>query len=218
MATTYLSLVNDVLTRLREATVTNVSDTDYSALIGKLVNDAKREVEDAWDWEALASTYTITTSNGVTSYAVTGAGDASRIHRVYNTTNRLYLEERPHEYFITNIDLAPQTLYGIPGYWGTDGLDSSGDLKIQIFPVPNTAYTIKVDAYTPEAELSNNTDSTKLPKVPIVALAWAKAIEERGEDGGVNVSSQYAVAKQALADRIAVEANRRPDEFSWYQV
>ncbi len=38
------------------------------------------------------------------------------------------------------------------------------------------------------------------------------------EDGGVNVSSQYAVAKQALADRIAVEANRRPDEFSFYSI
>ncbi len=218
MATTYLQLVNDVLIRLRESTVANVSDSDYSALIGKLVNDAKREVEDAFDWEALAVTYTITTSNGVTSYAITGAGDASRIHRVYNTTNRLYLEERPHEYFITNIDLAPQTLYGIPAYYATDGLDGSDDLKIQIFPVPNIAYTIKVDAYTPEAELSANSDSTSLPKVPIVALAWAKAIEERGEDGGVNVSSQYAVAKQALADRIAVEANRRPDEFSFYSI
>ena len=211
MATTYLQLVNDVLTRLRESTVNNVSDTDYSALIGKLVNDAKREVEDAWDWEALATTYTITTSNGTTSYAVTGAGDASRIHRVYNTTNRLYLEERPHEYFITNIDLAPQTLYGIPGYWGTDGLDSSGDLKIQIFPVPNTAYTIKVDAYTPEAELSNNTDSTKLPKVPIVALAWAKAIEERGEDGGFSSSEAYQLYRSMLSDYIALESTRYPE-------
>ena len=130
MATTYLQLVNDVLTRLREPTVASVTENDYSALIGKLVNDSKREVEDAWDWEALATTYTISTSNGTTSYAVTGAGDASRIHRVYNTTNRLYLEERPHEYFISNIDLAPQTVYGIPAYYATDGLDSSGDLKI----------------------------------------------------------------------------------------
>ena len=32
MATTYLQLVNDVLTRLREATVNNVSDTDYSEI------------------------------------------------------------------------------------------------------------------------------------------------------------------------------------------
>lgn len=218
MATTYLQLVNDVLTRLREPTVASVTENDYSSLIGKLVNDAKREVEDAWDWEALATTYTISTSNGTTSYAITGAGDASRLHRVYNTTNRIYLEERPHEYFISNIDLAAQTVYGIPAYWATDGLDASGDLKIQIFPVPNTTYTIKVDAYTPEAELTTNSGSTKLPKIPIVALAWAKAIEERGEDGGVNVSSQYAVAKQALADRIAVEANRRPDEFSFYSI
>ena len=43
MATTYLQLVNDVLTRLRETTVANVSDSDYSALVGKLVNDAKRK-------------------------------------------------------------------------------------------------------------------------------------------------------------------------------
>jgi hypothetical protein len=218
MATTYLTLVNDVLTRLRESTVSSVDENDYSALIGKLVNDAKREVEDAWDWEALAETYTVTTSNGTTSYALTSAGDRSRIHFGYNTTNRIFLTERPHEYFVANIDLAASTVYGIPSYWGTDGLDSSGDLKVKIFPVPNTTYTIKFDAYTPEPELSNDTDSTSLPSRPIALLAWAKAIEERGEDGGVNVSSQYAVAKQALADAISIEANRRPDEFSFYWV
>ncbi len=49
MATTYLSMVNDVLTRLRESTVSSVTQNDYSSLIGSLVNDAKREVEDAWN-------------------------------------------------------------------------------------------------------------------------------------------------------------------------
>ena len=72
--------------------------------------------------------------------------------------------------------------------------------------------------FKPENELTSSTDTTKLPKNPIVALAWAKAIEERGEDGGVNVSSQYAVAKQSLADHIAIEAGRRPDEQTWYWV
>jgi hypothetical protein len=46
----------------------------------------------------------------------------------------------------------------------------------------------------------------------------AADIEERGEDGGVNVSSQYAVAKQSLADHIAIEAGRRPEESIWYWV
>ena len=42
---TYLELVNDVLIRLREAEVETVSQTDYSKLIGKFVNDAKRSEE-----------------------------------------------------------------------------------------------------------------------------------------------------------------------------
>lgn len=50
---TYLELVNDVLIRLREQTVSTVSLTTYSTLIGKFVNDAKRQIEDAYDWNAL---------------------------------------------------------------------------------------------------------------------------------------------------------------------
>ena len=42
---TYLELVNDVLIRLRETTVSTVSETTYSALIGKFVNDAKRRLK-----------------------------------------------------------------------------------------------------------------------------------------------------------------------------
>ena len=56
---TYLTLVNDVLSRLRESEVTSVSDNTYSSLIGRFVNEAKREVEDAWNWNRLRSTITI---------------------------------------------------------------------------------------------------------------------------------------------------------------
>ena len=41
---TYLELVNDVLVRLRETTVSTVTQTAYSSLIGKFVNDGKRQV------------------------------------------------------------------------------------------------------------------------------------------------------------------------------
>lgn len=216
MATTYLNLVNDVLVRLRESTVATVVENDYSTLIGKLVNDAKREVEDAWNWEALATTYTVSAVNGTNEYTLTGAGDRSRLQEVYNTTSKLFLVEESNAYFIQNVDLAPQVVSGIPQAYTTAGLSAGGDLKVKIYPTPDTSYTIKFDAYTPEAELSNNSDTTALPKQAIVALAWAKAIEERGEDGGVNVSSQYAVAKQALADAIAIEAGRRSSELEWY--
>lgn len=65
---TYLQLVNDVLVRLREPQVSTVSQTPYSALIGALVNDAKREVEDAWQWSQLFDYLTFATITGINSY------------------------------------------------------------------------------------------------------------------------------------------------------
>jgi hypothetical protein len=218
MATTYLTLVNDVLTRLRETTVASVSENDYSALIGKLVNDAKREVEDAWNWECLKSTYTIATSSGTTSYALDGAGQKFRLYEAVNDTNDWYLRERSAAFMTENYSLLPSPVSGPTTDYAFNGLDVNGDVQVDVYPQPDAVYTLRFNGFTPEAELSANSDQTKLPKSPIVALAWAKAIEERGEDGGVNVSSQYAVAKQSLADHIAIEAGRRPEESIWYWV
>lgn len=68
MARAYLSLVNDVLIRLREAPVSTVNQTPYSTLIGALVNDAKREVEDAWQWSQLLDYLTFSCINSISSY------------------------------------------------------------------------------------------------------------------------------------------------------
>ena len=60
---TYLELVNDVLIRLRESAVTTVGETTYSSLIGKFVNDAKRQIEDSYNWNVLGQTITVTTTS-----------------------------------------------------------------------------------------------------------------------------------------------------------
>ena len=85
---TYLQLVNEVLTRLRESNVSTVTETSYSSLIGLFVNDAKRAVEDAWDWSALSTTITIPTVAGTTLYTVTGSGGRQRSVAVNDTTNK----------------------------------------------------------------------------------------------------------------------------------
>ena len=66
---TYLNVVNNVLRRMREEEVTSVSSSTYSKMVGDFVNDAKRSVEDAWDWSALRTTLTITTTADVFNYA-----------------------------------------------------------------------------------------------------------------------------------------------------
>lgn len=68
MAISYLSAVNQVLIRLRETPVTSVSATAYSQLIGALINDAKREVEDSWQWSWLQDTISFSTSAGQWQY------------------------------------------------------------------------------------------------------------------------------------------------------
>jgi hypothetical protein len=59
---TYLNIVNNVLRRMREDEVTSVSSSTYSKMVGDFVNDAKRIIEDSWDWSALRTTLTITTT------------------------------------------------------------------------------------------------------------------------------------------------------------
>lgn len=68
MARTNLQLVNDVLIRLRESPVSTVSQTPYSSLVGAFINDAKREVEDSWQWSCLLDTLSFNTIAGISSY------------------------------------------------------------------------------------------------------------------------------------------------------
>ncbi len=69
---TYLEIVNKVLKRLREPTVASVSENSYSSLIGDLVNVAKREIEDAWNWSTLRTTLTATTAPDLFNYVLRG--------------------------------------------------------------------------------------------------------------------------------------------------
>jgi hypothetical protein len=46
-------------------------------------------------------------------------------------------------------------------------------------------------------------------------LAYAKAVEERGEDGGVSATSAYSTAARVLNDAIAQDAQRHAEELEW---
>ena len=69
---TYLELVNKVLRRLRESEATTVGGTGnvnvYPRLIGDYVNEAKAQVEAAWDWSALRTTLTLVTTANTFNY------------------------------------------------------------------------------------------------------------------------------------------------------
>jgi len=213
---TYLELVNDVLLRLREQTVTTVSLTNYSSLIGKFVNDAKRQIEDAYDWNALGQEITITTSGSVYEYSLTGAGQKFRVSSdPLNTTSNVVMEVIPVGEMRHKQNLQP-TVTAVPTEYCFEGVDGGGDAKVQLWGRPNGVYTIKFFLTIPQATLSADSTSVLVPDVLVAQNAYARALVERGEDGGLNSSEAYALYKTMLSDYIALEATRFPEMQEFY--
>lgn len=213
---TYLELVNDVLARLRETQVTTVSLTTYSSLIGKFVNDAKRQVEDAYDWNALGQEITITTASGTYEYSLTGAGQKFRVSSdPLNTTSNVVMEVIPASEMRRKQNLQPQVT-AVPTEYCFEGVDSNGDAKVQLWGRPNGIYTIKFFVCVPQATLTSDSTYVTVPDVLVAQNAYARALVERGEDGGLNSSEAYLLYKTMLSDYIALEATRFPEMQEFY--
>ena len=213
--TTYLQAVNDVLVRLREAEVSTVSETTYSALIGKFVNDAKRQVEDAYEWNVLGTTVTITTTSGTYSYSMTGAGQKFRVQDAINSTSKISLVNIPFVTMNRYLNFGTPS-NSIPMYYTFDGVDSNYDTKVTLFPIPDGIYSIPFSLIIPQAVLSSDSTVIGVPAELIVQSAYARALVERGEDGGLSSSEAYQLYKSMLSDYIATEATRYP-EFGTFE-
>jgi len=211
---TYLELVNDVLIRLRENEVTAVTDTSYSKLISKFVNDAKRQVEDAYNWNALSETLTVATSPGLFNYVMTNAGIRFRVFDAINDTSNWLVNnvstQEMNQWFLVE---TPEI--GSPRYYNFNGVDVNGDTQVDLYPIPDGAYNVNFNLIKPQEELSNNADQLLVPAEPVIFLAYAKALAERGEDGGLASSEAYQLYQTSLADHIAIEGNKYPEEFLW---
>ena len=203
---TFLQLVNDVLARLRESSVASVTMSAYSTLIGKFVNDAKRQAEDAWNWEALHTTITVATSAGTSNYTVTGSGLRQKDVRVNDSTNDATLHNVSLKWILDQQQLTTVQTGG-PVYYAWAG-NNGTDSKVELFPTPDGTYSLKFNMYVPQAALSADADVLTIPSEAIVAGAYARALVERGEDGGLSSSEAYGLYKGILADQISLEASR----------
>lgn len=208
---TYLELVNDVLVRLRETTVTTVSETTYSALIGKFVNDAKRQIEDSYTWNCLAQTITVTTAASTHSYSLTGAGQKFRVMDALNTTSNVVMGDVPFQSMNRKLNFVTP-VQGIPSEFCFNGVDGSGDTKIDVYPIPDGVYTLMFDVIVPQAALSSDSTTVKVLDYLVTQSAYARALIERGEDGGTASSEAYALFRGMLSDAIAMESTRYPED------
>ena len=207
---TYLELINDVLIRLRETTVATSNQTSYSTLIGKFVNDAKRQVEDSYGWNVLGQTVTISTTAGTYVYSMTGAGQKFQVMDAINITSNVglrnisFVEMNRFQNFVPAIS-------GIPEYYSFDGVDGNGDTKVVLYARPDNVYTLAFALTVPQAPLSSDSTSVLVPDVLVAQNAFARALVERGEDGGLASSEAYQLYRSMLSDYIALEGTRYPE-------
>jgi hypothetical protein len=211
---TYLDIVNNVLRRLREPVVSSVNDTEYSAMIGVMINDAKREVEDAYDWNALTDTLTAVTSDAVFNYVLTGSRTRFRVMDVLNDTSDFNLRYAPSTWMNRQY-LLTDTQKGEPLYYNFNGVDSNGDTQVDLYPIPDGVYNIRFNLVIPQADLVADNTRILVPDHLVSMLTYSKAIAERGEDSGLLSSEAYQMYRLALADAVAIERNHYNEEMEW---
>lgn len=213
MSKTYLEIVNGVQQRLRTNVTGSVTSTTNSKIIAKIVNDAKREVEDAWNWKALRQTLTITTVSGTYQYALTGFGKRGRVLRdiesgkaaVFNDTDDYTLTDVPSAYVNRQRYLSTGS-NSPPTYWAFEGQDSNDDPYVIFYQTPDDVYNIRFNCVIPQDDLVNDSDTLSIPYWPVEHLTWAYAVEERGEDRGVSRGEIFDRAYKSIADLIALDS------------
>ena len=218
---TFRGLINEVLIRLREDTISidwsgDINDSTVSAsekVIGALVNDAKRHVEQRHDWLNLRSTVDITTVNGTKNYNLS-SGQEIKIMDAINNTTGMHLRQVGKTYI--NTVTYPSQNTGEPLYYGFNGSDASNNLKVDLSPVPTTGHTISFDIIKFQDDLTEAATVISVPEKPVVLGAWAMAIAERGEDGGTQSSLMAQESIEALKQAIILDSGNTRYETDWY--
>jgi len=219
---TYKELINEVLVRLREETVAsdwsgaindNTSVNDYQKVIGSLVNDAKRSIESYHDWLILRETKDINTIAGTKNYSL-ASGQEFKVLDVVNNSTGNQLAQVTRTYL--NSIMYPTDPTGEPNYYGFNGADSSNNLKVDLSPIPDVVQTISFDIVKYQDTLTNATTVVKIPSQPIILGAYARAIAERGEDGGTQSSIAAQEAASSLAQAVMMDSGNAKYENDWY--
>ena len=219
---TYREVINEVLIRLRETPIAsdwsgsiNDSSTvsDYNKVIGALVNDAKRSIESYHDWQILRETVNITTVADTKNYSLSSGQEFKIIDVINNATgNELLQVSRAY----LNRKRYPTASTGEPHYYGFNGADSSNNLKVDLSPTPNKAEIISFDIVKYQDALTTASTVVKIPTKPLILGAYARALSERGEDGGTQSSIAAQEAASSISQAIMMDAGNTQFESDWF--
>jgi len=219
---TQIEMINKILLRLREDSVTTVIENDYAKLIGAFINDAKADLEDInHTWSAYETEIDISIlADGTRIYDLAATNDRSfllrdadedRIPLAYDITanelGQLFdcpLKAIRKERALNNTDPTSNA----PKVFAVQADTDTGDgWKIQLLWGANTARSWRTYWYVPQEDLTltGSDDNTQiiLPNRPIELRALAYAINER--EIAQDPASQKAWARSSDSIAAALE-------------
>lgn len=229
---TYLQLVNLVLQGLRETPVGTVSYNSYSSLVGRWVNDAKRQVEDAWPWQALNANAPFNLTPGVLVYDIGVLSvshvwtDRARLRRDVDNPARpmafditqglpMQLIDRPVDWiFKTKLIQPTAQTQTQPMFFGLEHFANT--VLVQLFETPLVVRNWQLMFTLPQEDLVNDNDIMLVPWYPVVAIATDIALGERGEEIGEPGNSVAQRANLHIDNAIALDSRDQPHLTTFY--
>ena len=219
---TFREAINEVLIRLREDTISSdwtddINDSStvsaYQKVIGALINDSKRSIESYNDWLVLRQTVDISTVASTKNYNLSSGQDFKILDVVNNSTGTQLIQVS--KAYLNNIKY-PTDPTGEPLYYGFNGADTSNNLKVDLSPIPTAAQTISFDIVKYQDVLTEADTVIKIPTKPLILGAFARAISERGEDGGTQSSLAAQEAANAISQAVMVDSGNVQFESDWF--
>ena len=228
-----VTIVNNILRRLREDEVNSVADNVYAKLIAQFVNDAKDDMEDInYEWSVYVNEVDTTIlADGTRVYDLTETNDRSWLIRDYQ-------EDRlPAAYDITTesvnqlFDMPSKELKRQRALSITDNqivrpaafaivADADGrGWSLELLWGADNARSWRSYWYIPQANLAldgsaNNTE-IKLPRRPVEMRAMYYAYNERGEEMGEpgGIAWERSVSAIAAALETDMQVQKKSDEI-----
>jgi len=220
----YRDIINEVLRRLREDQMTDWSGnlssangpTDYHKMVGDFVNDAKYEVEHYWDWQVLRVTSAISTTDGTMSYSLLGAGRDFKVLDVIDTSTGIVLNQMSSSDINTRVFPTANIAKGEPSSYGFNGIDDNLDMVVDLWPLPNDTRRINFNVVKSQDKLQLAETHCYVNEQAVILGAYMRALAERGEDGGTQVSVAAGEYVNILSRAVQIDAGKTQMEMTWY--
>lgn len=233
---TILQIINKVLRRLREDTVSAINETDYSYMLCELLNDVHHEVLDH-DWSAMEHVIDVPVAAAQRVLDLTrleaAGGDVLAGGRVTNNGSMLRFsggfpqawafdsaldtdgdqlilvnEEQMEQLYQTDRDETNDD----PCYFTLRQSPDRAGLQMTIWPTPSAARHIRLRLWTPETEVDPDTDTNRVMLVPDRVLYLGTvmlALNERGEEMGEPGNVAERRFYSALSQAVEADLNVR---------